>query len=89
MNESIKRRVLLVAAHILETGDTVRACAARFGLSKTTIHKDMRVRLARVDGELADRVGEVMRDNLFQRHLRGGEATRRRFMRGQNNAPEG
>lgn len=85
MREDVRLRVLQAAQHILKTGATVRACADRFGVSKTTIHKDMRDRLPRLDGELSRRVDGVLTHNLQQRHLRGGAATKRKFqeMRGQ------
>lgn len=86
MREDVRERALRLAEHILETGDTVRACAARFGVSKTTIHKDLRERLPRLDAELSARVGEVLRRNLSQRHLRGGEATRRKFREAREGA---
>ena len=56
MREEVRLRVMQAAEHILETGATVRACAGKFGVSKTTIHKDMRERLPQMDGELSRRV---------------------------------
>ena len=79
MREEVRLRVMQAAEHILETGDTVRACAGSFGVSKTTIHKDMRERLPRMDSDLSSRVDAVLRKNLQERHLRGGEATRRKY----------
>lgn len=79
MREEVRLRVMQAAEHILETEATVRACAGKFGVSKTTIHKDMRERLPRLDGELSRRVDAVLRKNLQERHLRGGEATRRKY----------
>ncbi len=81
MREEVRLRVMQAAEHILETGATVRACAAKFGVSKTTIHKDVRDRLPRVDAELCAQVDEVLRKNLRERHLRGGDATREKFRR--------
>lgn len=81
MREDVRLRVLRAAEHILETGATVRACAARFGVSKTTVHKDLRERLPRLDAKLGVRVDEVLRRNLQERHLRGGDATREKFRR--------
>ena len=81
MREDVRKRVLRAAEHILETGETVRACAARFGVSKTTVHKDLRERLPRLDAKLGVRVDEVLRRNLRERHLRGGDATREKFRR--------
>ena len=81
MREEVRLRVMRAAEYILESGATVRACAAKFGVSKTTVHKDLRDRLPRLDGELAAQVDDVLRRNLRERHLRGGEATRERFRR--------
>ena len=79
MREEVRLRVMQAAEHILETGSTVRACALSFGVSKTTIHKDMRERLPRMDADLSRRVDAVLQRNLQERHLRGGEATRRKY----------
>ena len=77
----MRLRVMQAAEYILETGATVRACAVKFGVSKTTIHKDMRDRLPRMDEELCAQVDEVLKRNLRERHLRGGDATRQKFQR--------
>ena len=79
MREEVRLRVMQAAEHILETGATVRACAGKFSLSKTTIHKDMRERLPKMDADLSRRVDAVLQRNLQERHLRGGEATRRKY----------
>ena len=81
MREEVRLRVMQAAEHILETGATVRACAAKFGVSKTTIHKDMRDRLPRMDEKLSAKVDSVLQKNLRERHLRGGDATRQKFRR--------
>ena len=80
MKEIIEKRVLEIAAHILSTGATVRACARRFGVSKTTVHKDMRERLPRLNTALAEAVGRVLSFNKDDRHIRGGDATRRKYL---------
>ena len=81
MRDEVRLRVMQAAEHILETGATVRACAEKFGVSKTTIHKDMRDRLPRMDEELCAQVDAVLKKNLRERHLRGGDATRQKFQR--------
>lgn len=81
MREDVRLRVARAAEFILEQGDTVRACAAKLGVSKTTIHKDLRTRLARLDAGLYERVDEVLRKHLEERHLRGGDATRRKYLK--------
>ncbi|MDO4741515.1 MAG: sporulation transcriptional regulator SpoIIID [Eubacteriales bacterium] len=87
MNEDVRLRVMRAAETILETGATVRACAGKFGVSKTTIHKDMRQRLPRLDSALFRAVDAVLRRNLQERHLRGGAATRRKY-RGEEDGGE-
>ena len=79
MKDYIARRTLRIARQILRTGETVRACAARFSLSKTTVHKDMRQRLPLLSPSLYEAVSRVLETNKAQRHRRGGEATRARY----------
>lgn len=79
MTDTIDKRVRELAAYVLETGATVRAAAERFGVSKSTVHKDLAVRLERSDRLLWLRVRGVLDRNKAQRHLRGGEATKRKY----------
>lgn len=79
VREHIRRRVLDCAGYMLETGTTVRDAASRFGISKTTVHKDMRVRLPQIDPDLARRVSGVLLTNRRERHIRGGRATREKY----------
>ena len=79
MRQYIVTRVLDTAAYMLKTGATVRGCAAMLGVSKTTVHKDMRTRLPQIDPELAKAVDRVLGVNMSERHLRGGEATKRKY----------
>ena len=81
MREDVHLRVLQAAEYILETGATVRACAGKFGVSKTTIHKDMRQRLPQLNAEMGVQIDAVFKKNLQERHLRGGSATREKFLR--------
>ena len=78
MWEYMEKRVRAEARYILETGCTVRACAQRFGMSKSTVHKDTE-RLERCDPALYEKVRKVLGVNLRERHLRGGDATRRMY----------
>ena len=73
------KRALMSAEYILETGATVRACAEHFGISKSTVHKDITERLAEIDGELCERVRKVLDLNLSERHIRGGNATKKKY----------
>jgi putative DeoR family transcriptional regulator (stage III sporulation protein D) len=79
MKEHIWRRVLDVANYVLTTGATVRDAAKTFGISKSTVHKDVTERLPQVNAGLANRVKEILDQNKAERHLRGGEATRRKY----------
>jgi len=79
VREDVRLRVMQAAEHILETGATVRSCAAKYGVSKTTIHKDMRDRLPRLDELLFREVDAVLKKNLEERHIRGGAATKAKY----------
>lgn len=79
MREDIERRACDLAVYILETNATVRAAAGRFGISKSTVHKDLTERLREADPALFSQVRTVLDRNKAERHLRGGEATRRKY----------
>lgn len=79
MNQEIERRTLLAGAWVAEHRATVRAAAREFGVSKSTIHKDLHDRLPRLNDALYQRVRAVLDENRAERHLRGGEATRRKY----------
>ncbi|MBQ6397006.1 MAG: sporulation transcriptional regulator SpoIIID, partial [Oscillospiraceae bacterium] len=74
MYETIEERTRQLAAFVLETGSTVRAAAEKFGVSKSTVHKDLSERLERFDRALWLRVREVLELNKAERHIRGGLA---------------
>lgn len=67
------------ALYIAKNGSTVRQTAARFGVSKSTVHKDLGAALMQADAELYARVRCVLETNKAERHLRGGEATKCKF----------
>ena len=79
MKDFMIERIEDISAYILETGATVRACAEHFKVSKTTVHKDMRERLKKLNPEKARAVSRVLDGNREERHLRGGDATRRKY----------
>lgn len=79
MNDHIYQRVLDIARYITSTKATVRAAADKFGVSKSTVHKDVTERLQAVNAGLFDEVQDVLRYNKDVRHLRGGDATRRKY----------
>ncbi len=68
-----------LAAYLIEEKSTVRNTAAVFGISKSTVHKDVSVRLARIDPVLHSEVQKVLDTNRSERHIRGGDATRRKY----------
>ena len=68
-----------LAVWIIETGGTVRAAAERFGISKSTVHKDLTQRLPECSEALYRQVKQILDTNKAERHLRGGEATRRKY----------
>ena len=79
MREDVTDRVLEEAEFIANTGATVRATAKIFLSSKSTVHKDVTERLIKIDKELYKRVRKVLEKNLSERHIRGGEATKRKY----------
>ena len=80
MWEYIQERVIKCAEYIAETGCTVRACSAHFSISKSTVHKDVSERLKYVDFALYEKVREILNVNLSERHIRGGIATREKYV---------
>ena len=85
MADTIDKRACQLAVYIIETGATVRCAAKRFGISKSTVHKDISVRLKNCDRALYDRVRRVLEQNKAVRHIRGGEATRAKYQKMRNN----
>lgn len=79
MQDYIQKRVLDICAYILETKATVRKAAQVFQVSKSTVHKDMTERLPSLNKHLAQEVKTILDENKAERHLRGGEATRRKY----------
>lgn len=80
MKSYIISRARKLAEHIAATGDTVRGAGEKFGVSKSTVHKDVTERLRYIDGELYERVKEILELNLNERHLRGGKATKEKYL---------
>ena len=74
-------RCTRLARHIIENGCTVREAAAWYGISKSTVHKDVTERLAQVNPGMASEVRKVLDVNKQERHIRGGIATREKYKR--------
>lgn len=72
-------RCVALGAYIIEHNATVRATAQKFGISKSTVHKDVTEILKRVNPSMCAQVREILEVNKQERHLRGGEATRRKY----------
>ena len=81
MKSYIVSRARTLAEHIAATGDTVRGAGEKFGISKSTVHKDVTERLRDIDAQLYMRVKEILELNLNERHLRGGNATKEKYRR--------
>lgn len=80
------RRCELLGNYMVEHGATVRETAKRFGISKSTVHKDVTNELRTVNPALYEQVYEVLQKNKEERHLRGGEATRKKYKERINKA---
>lgn len=80
MKDYIEERVLELAHYIIETGATVRNAAAKFRVSKSTVHKDITERLMELNPGLAAEVKEVLDNNKAERHIRGGLATKEKYL---------
>ncbi len=81
MNDVIWKRAIAVGEHIERTGATVRETARAFGISKSTVHKDVTDRLPKIRPHLAKLVRDVLELNKQERHIRGGEATRKKYQK--------
>ena len=85
MHDYIKERTLKIADYILETKKTVRVIAKEFGVSKSTVHKDLTERLPDINPERANAVQEILDYHKSVRHLRGGEATKQKYQKEEVN----
>ncbi len=76
---SIEERAVELAHYIIESKDTVRGAAKKYGISKSTVHKDVSERLKKINLGLAKEVREVLEENKAERHIRGGMATKLKY----------
>ncbi len=79
MSDTIEQRACELAVYIIETKATVRSAAKHFGISKSTVHKDLQYRLPMCNRILYDQVRTVLEQNKQERHIRGGMATRQKY----------
>lgn len=82
MKEYIEERVLRIAEYMLDSKATVRQAAKVFGTSKSTVHKDVTERLSAISPSMSRKVAKVLKKNKAERHIRGGNATRRKYKQG-------
>lgn len=76
---SIEERAINLAQYIIDSKDTVRGAAAKFGISKSTVHKDVSERLKKINPRLAREVRIILDENKAERHMRGGMATKLKY----------
>lgn len=88
MQTNRDERACELARWIVENNATVRAAAKRFGISKSTVHKDLSERLRQIDRLLYEKVRLVLEQNKAERHLRGGDATRRKYLHAGTHVPK-
>jgi len=81
MDDFIEKRARNLAVYVIETGATVRAAAQHFGISKSTVHKDLTQRLKQHNYQPYVQVREILDRNKQERHIRGGMATRKKYLR--------
>jgi putative DeoR family transcriptional regulator (stage III sporulation protein D) len=77
--KSIEERAVSLAHYIIDSKDTVRGAAKKFGISKSTVHKDVSERLQKINATLAKEVRVILDENKAERHIRGGMATKLKY----------
>ena len=80
MKNNILKRVLDEAFHIITTEETIRDIAKIYGVSKSTVHKDLSERLLEIDANLHGHVGKILQHHIKIRHIRGGESTKQKYL---------
>ena len=81
---SIDERAIELAQYIIDSKDTVRGTAKKFGISKSTVHKDVTERLQKINPLLAKEVRKILNENKAERHIRGGLATKAKYEKSHN-----
>lgn len=81
MKDYIENRVIELANYIIDNNSTVRAAAKKFHISKSTVHKDVTERLKLLNHELANQVSNILKVNKAERHIRGGIATKEKYLK--------
>lgn len=81
MNKTIINRVLLESKYILATDKTIREIAKVFGVSKSTVHKDLRDRLLEINPEIYEAVDIIFNKHIDNRHIKGGQSTKEKYLK--------
>ena len=84
MTEDLEKRARELAVYLIERRTTIRDAAKQFSVSKSTVHKDLSERLERIDRTLYAQVKEILEQNKAERHIRGGDATRRKYQKSRD-----
>lgn len=77
--QNIEERACELAHYIIDSKDTVRGAAKKFGVSKSTVHKDLSERILKINPSLAHEVRQILDENKAERHIRGGMATKAKY----------
>jgi len=88
VHDYIKERTIRIGRCVVETKHTVRTIAKEFGVSKSTVHKDLTERLPEINPELASQVKSILEYHKSVRHLRGGEATKIKYKKSKQKSQE-
>lgn len=80
LNGNVEKRCIEIGNYIKDTGATVRQAGAVFGISKSTVHIDVTKRLYEIDRILYDEVNKILQENKAERHIRGGNATKKKYI---------
>lgn len=84
-SDSIEERVINLAHYVIDSKDTVRGAAKRYGVSKSTVHKDLTDRLIEINPALYEDVRKILDINKKERHIRGGMATKKKYEKMHHN----
>lgn len=79
VKEKVEERAVILGEYIIENKATVRKAAQKFGVSKSTVHKDVSERLKYINTQLYKEVKNILETNKSQRHIRGGQATKQKY----------
>lgn len=84
MTTRVENRCRELGQHIIDTGDTIRQTAKVYGISKSTVHIDVTKRLQSISPAMARDVNKILQNNKATRHIRGGEATKEKYLKMKN-----